>query len=369
MINKEGIKVIIAGGGTGGHLFPGIAIAEEFMKRSSKNRVLFIGTRKGIEKKVLEELGFPLRFIDVEGIKRRGILKTVAALLKLPKSFAESRRILKTYVPHIVVGVGGYASGPAVLMAVIMGIPSVIAEQNAIPGMTNRILGHFVDRVFLSFPDEMGCFDQAKVRVTGNPVRSAFLEASFHERKRNGKFTILVFGGSQGARTLNRTFLEALNYLEEMRNLIRIVHQTGEHDLSEAEKMYRERGFEACVFPFTMDMARAYAEADLLVCRAGASTVAEITIAGKASILVPYPYAVNDHQAKNAEYLAREGAAILLPEKYLTGERLANIIIECIHDPQKLSYMEERARSLGKREAAKAIVDECLTLLMEKSVT
>lgn len=368
MVNDGGIRVIIAGGGTGGHLFPGIAIAEEFMKRFSGTRVLFVGTKRGIEGRVLGEIGLPLCFVDVEGIKGKGVVKAAYALSKLPKSLAESRRILKAFCPHIVIGVGGYASGPSVLMAVMMGIPSAIAEQNAIPGMTNRILGYFVDRIFLSFPDEQRCFAPEKVRVTGNPVRSAFLEISLHERKRDGKFSILIFGGSQGARTLNRAFLEALSYLEEMKDKIRIVHQTGKHDLSEVEGVYRERGYEARVFPFIMDMARAYSEADLLICRAGASTVAEITIAGKASILVPYPYAVHDHQTKNAEFLAREGAAILLPERHLTGERLAQVIKECLRDPKRLSRMEEKARSLGKREAAKSIVDECMALIAERKI-
>ena len=357
------MRIVIAGGGTGGHLFPGVAIAEEFRRRDGANEVLFIGTNRGLEARVLPQTGFPLAALDVEGIKGRGLVRSVAALAKVPRSLLESRRILRGFAPDVVIGVGGYASGPAVLAARCMGLPTAIAEQNAIPGETNRILGKFADRVFVSFPETARWFRPGRVRVTGNPIRAAIAAGRRRARKPGDPFTILVFGGSQGAHRINRAVLEAMPHLADMQERLRIIHQTGKDDLESVQQGYRDRSMEAEVLPFITDMASAYGEADLLVCRAGATSIAEITASGKAAVFIPFPHAVNDHQTKNAELLVNRGAAEMIPERDLSGERLSGIIRRLAGDAAALEAMERRAAELGNVRAAAEIVDECLDLV------
>ena len=349
----RGVGMIIAGGGTGGHLFPGIAIAEEFLRRDPANRVLFIGTDRGLEKKILEGLGFPLRTIKVEGLKGRSPVRIPASLFKIPGGLFASFRILRTFKPAVVVGVGGYASGPAVLAARLMGIRTAIAEQNAFPGLTNRILGRFADRIFVTFAASASWFPASRTRITGNPIRTAFLAERPQREKDDSRFTLLIFGGSQGSHAINRIVMDALDNLGELKERIRFMHQTGEKDREAVEEGYRKRGVSAEVTPFILDMATAYREADLLLCRAGATSIAEITAGGKAAILIPFPFAVNDHQTRNAELLVRAGAAEMIPEKELDGPRLAAVI-------QK---MEKASASLGNIRAAAAIVGACLELI------
>ena len=357
------MKVIIAGGGTGGHLFPGIALAEEFLRRNRDHRILFIGTKKGLEAKVLSGLGFALQTIDVEGIKGRGLIRSAKALLGIPKSFIQSFRIIRLFSPDLVIGVGGYASGPAVMAAHWMGIRTVLAEQNALPGLTNRILGRFVDRVFLSFSETKKWFRKEKVSMTGNPIRTRFFMEKKNILRPQGLFTLLVFGGSQGAHTINQTMMAALDHLKPMKSRLKIVHQTGSKDLEEIRKAYQASGMNAEVLPFIMDMASAYQSADLLICRAGATSIAEITASGKAAILIPFPYAVEDHQTKNAEVLVRAGAAEMIPEKELSGQRLADVIKRYYEQPELLRQMEERSAGLGNVGAAADIVDACMILV------
>ena len=361
-----GLGMIIAGGGTGGHLFPGIAIAEEFLRRDPGNRILFIGTERGLEKKILGGLGLPLRTIPVEGIKGRGALRTAGALGKIPAGLFASFRILRAFRPAIVVGVGGYASGPTVLAARVMGIKTAIAEQNAFPGLTNRILGRFADRIFLTFPASQRWFPAQRTLITGNPIRAAFLGEKPREAAADPRFTILIFGGSQGAHAINRIVVAALEGLERLKDRLRFIHQTGEKDRDAVAAAYREQGFAADVVPFIMDMASAYRSADLLICRAGATSIAEITAGGKAAILIPFPYAVNDHQTKNAEILARTGAAEMIAEKDLSGPLLASVIERLSRDPAAVRNMETTAAALGNRRAAEEIVDACLALVEER---
>ncbi|MBU1149559.1 MAG: undecaprenyldiphospho-muramoylpentapeptide beta-N-acetylglucosaminyltransferase, partial [Proteobacteria bacterium] len=290
--------MIIAGGGTGGHLFPGIAIAEEFLRRDPQNHVLFIGTERGLEKKILGRMGFPLRILKVEGLKGRGALRTAAALLKIPGSLIASFRIIRDFCPDVVIGVGGYASGPAVLAARLMGVKTAIAEQNAIPGLTNRILGRFAQKIFLAFSASKQWFPAGRTRVTGNPIRAAFFEEKTEDRKKDRRFTLLIFGGSQGAHAINRFVIESLDGLLPLKDELRFIHQTGEKDREIVAAAYLERGMEAEVSPFIVDMATAYRSADLLVCRAGATSIAEITAGGKAAILIPFPFAAADHQTR-----------------------------------------------------------------------
>jgi len=360
------VRIVIAGGGTGGHLFPGVAIAEEFRRRSGENDVLFIGTKRGLEARVLPQIGFALDTLDVEGIKGRGIARSLAAMLKIPRSLLQSRRIIRDFGPGIVIGVGGYASGPAVLAAHFMGLPTAIAEQNAIPGETNRILGRFADRIFVSFAETAVRFRADRVRVTGNPIRAAIAGAARRERKAGEPFTILIFGGSQGAHRINLAALEALPHFGEMKGRLRIIHQTGKDDLEMVTKGYHDQAVEAEVLPFITDMAAAYGKADLLVCRAGATSIAEITAGGKAAIFIPFPFAVNDHQTKNAELLVNRGAAAMIPERDLTGESLSGVIRRLAQDPGKIGEMQHNAASLGNARAAADIVDECLALLAER---
>ncbi len=366
MSDYRGLGMIIAGGGTGGHLFPGIAIAEEFLGRNPAHRVLFIGTERGLEKKILGGLGLPLRTIRVEGIKGQRPLRTAGALTKIPGGLLTSFLVLREFRPDIVVGVGGYASGPAVLAAFLMGVKTAIAEQNAFPGLTNRLLGRFADRIFLTFPASQRWFPKSRTHVTGNPIRAAFIIEKPREEKGDPCFTILVFGGSQGAHTINRIVGEALGDLRHAKDRLRFIHQAGGTDLETMSATYREHGFAAEVSPFIMDMAAAYHKADLLICRAGATSIAEITAGGKASILIPFPFAVNDHQAQNAEVLSRAGAAEVIAEKDLSGARLAGVIEQLYRNPESLRKMEAAAAALGKRHAAREIVDICLALVRNR---
>jgi UDP-N-acetylglucosamine--N-acetylmuramyl-(pentapeptide) pyrophosphoryl-undecaprenol N-acetylglucosamine transferase len=322
-----------------------------------------VGTNKGIEERVLGNLGFSLQTIDVEGIKGKGWMKSLAALMQIPISLMQSFRIIRGFSPELVIGVGGYASGPVVLAARLMGIRTAIAEQNALPGLTNRILGKMVDRVFISFAQTGRWFHARNVTVSGNPIRQGFA-AEIKQSKAPGRpFTLLVFGGSQGARAVNRAMLEALDDLGTLRSRLRILHQTGSNDRDAVAGVYQTKGATAEVLPFIVDMAAAYQAADLLVCRAGATSIAEITAAGKAAILIPFPAAVEDHQTKNAEVLVQAGAAEMIPEKELTGARLAAAIKRYYESPQLLREMERRSAGLGNIRAAADIVDACLALV------
>jgi len=360
------LKVLIAGGGTGGHLFPGIAIAEAFRRRNRDTDILFIGTERGLEKRVLGPLGFRLQTLDVEGIKGRGLRSKLRAVGKLPGSLLAAWRIVRSFSPDLVVGVGGYSSGPVVLAAALLGIPTAIAEQNAVAGTTNRILGRFADRVFLSFRDEANVFSARKIRITGNPIRSAFFTNEDAAKRMDGRFSILIFGGSQGARAINAAALAALDGLSDIRDSIRIVHQTGEREREEVERAYGAKGFAAEVLPFIADMPAAFRAADLVICRAGATSIAELTASGKAAILIPFPFAVADHQTQNALVLAEAGAAEMVKESDLTGELLAGIIRRHRERPEIRKEMEERARKLGNPGAADDIVKECVSLAYGK---
>ncbi|MBW2598675.1 MAG: undecaprenyldiphospho-muramoylpentapeptide beta-N-acetylglucosaminyltransferase, partial [Deltaproteobacteria bacterium] len=326
MRTEKSVRVIIAGGGTGGHVFPAVAIAGEFLERPDARDVLFIGTERGLEARVLRDMGFTLRTINVEGVKGRGAAKMVVSLLKIPWSMAQSVSIIHNFRPDIVLGVGGYASGPVVIVAHFMGIKTAIAEQNALPGFTNRILGRFVDKIFLSFPDTGNWFADSKVVITGNPVRREFIKGIKKSRTEGGKFSILIFGGSQGARAINRAVVESMRYLEDMLCRLVITHQTGKEDFDEVSAAYRDRGVNAEVHPFITDMSSVYESADLLICRAGATSIAEITATGKASVLIPYPFAAGNHQELNARVLTDAGAAEMILEDKLDGGTLAGII-------------------------------------------
>jgi len=360
------MRIVIAGGGTGGHLFPGIAIAEEFIKRDDKTKVIFIGTQRGIEGRLLGQLGYELKEVNIEGVKGRGMKALVKVVYQIPKSLWQSRRILKQFCPDIVVGVGGYASGPAVLAAHFMGIPTAIAEQNAIPGVTNKILAKFADKIFVTYEQSKTCFPQAKVIFSGNPVRASFGTKSVRTKKERAYRQLLIFGGSQGAEAINKGVMDMLPQLQGMKDKVCILHQTGSRQLDEMKKAYEQFGIQAEVTPFIVGMADAYADADLIICRAGATSLAEITAAGKAAVLIPYPWAANDHQLKNALALEAEGAAIMISEKELNGAKLFGVIEGLLKDENKLRKLEENSLRVSKVDAAATIVDACVKLATEK---
>ncbi len=267
----------------------------------------------------------------------------------------------------MVIGVGGYASGPAVMAAYFMGVPTAIAEQNAVPGMTNKILGKFVDKIFLTYTDTTKTFSPAKVIVSGNPVRAAFKGVRNLPKKKNNRRLLLIFGGSQGAAAINKNVVEMLPLLQNMKDKLHVLHQTGAREMESVRAEYDRFGISADVTDFIMDMADAYRQADLIICRAGATSLAEITAAGKAPILIPFPYAIYDHQTKNARVLADAGAAILINEKELTGNKLFEAVEELLNSPEKLHLMEENSAKLGKINAAATIAEACLKLMVKKN--
>lgn len=349
------MKVLIAAGGTGGHIYPGVAVAKEIMRRDVASEVLFVGTTRGLETKIVPENGFQLSLINSIGLKNVGIAGQLKGLAILPKSFLEARKLLKEFKPDVVVGAGGYVSGPVLLMASFMRIPTLVMDSNALPGFTNRKLARFIDKAALTF-DEALPFFSSKGVVTGNPVRSEFFDI---ERKpRTAEISVLIFGGSQGARAINNAMTDALFYLEKAKNGLRITHQTGEADFAKIRELYDRSEFkDADVRPFISDMYIEFGKADLVICRAGATTCAELAAAGKASIMIPLPSAADDHQRKNAEAFLIAGAAKMLIQADLSGERLAKEILELIDSPKTISRMEEAARKLGRKDAAKATAD------------
>jgi UDP-N-acetylglucosamine--N-acetylmuramyl-(pentapeptide) pyrophosphoryl-undecaprenol N-acetylglucosamine transferase len=363
MKHGKTLNIMIAGGGTGGHLFPGVAIAEEFIKRDHETAILFIGTERGLEQRILKDLGYVLRTIDVEGIRGKGLIKSAGGILKIPASMIQCYPILRDFNPDLVIGVGGYASGPAVIMAYCMGKKTAIAEQNAMPGLTNRILGRFVDRVFITFAVTEKWFSKKKTVVTGNPVRAGFVQEEKKQREESKSFTLLIYGGSQGAAGINSAVIESLPYLEKMRDGLKIMHQTGERDVTRVSKAYEDYHMDAHVCSFINNMAGAYDAADLLICRAGATTIAEITARGKAALFIPFPYAVGDHQRLNAQVLVDAGAAQMILERDITGEKLARVVEELCHDRDHIKRMEEKSQALGYTRAAAHIVDECMKLI------
>ncbi|MBI2359872.1 MAG: undecaprenyldiphospho-muramoylpentapeptide beta-N-acetylglucosaminyltransferase [Deltaproteobacteria bacterium] len=355
------MRVIMAGGGTGGHLFPGLAVAREFQRRDQMTKVLFVGTKQGIESRILPREGFPLETIPVRGMKGRGLRGMGQAAYGIPAGLWRSFGILGRFRPDLVVGLGGYSSGPVLLAAKVKRRRTVIMEQNLQPGFTNRILGRVVDRVFASYEESAVYFPRAKVVVTGNPVRWQALP----EVARDEKFTLLVCGGSAGAHRINASVVEALQTMRDLASALRVIHQTGEADFAAMKGAYSLLPFEAELMPFIDKMDQAYARADLILCRAGASTVAELTSFGKAAILVPYPYAVYDHQRLNARALEERGAAEVLLDRELDGEKLGRRIRALYEDRDRLRTMGRAARKLGKPEAAKRIVDECYGLVQK----
>jgi UDP-N-acetylglucosamine--N-acetylmuramyl-(pentapeptide) pyrophosphoryl-undecaprenol N-acetylglucosamine transferase len=355
---------MIAGGGTGGHLFPGLAVAEEVITRHPGNEVVFVGTSRGLEARVVPAAGFPLEILEARGLKGTSLGQRLLGLWALPRALWASFRLLWRYRPDVVLGVGGYVSGPVVLAAWFLRVPTAVQEQNALPGLTNRILGRLASAVFVSFEEARAFFPRRRTHLVGNPVRRALLDNFLRSTVKHEKFTVLVFGGSLGARGLNTRVLEALGHLQSVKDTVHFVHQTGKHDLDRVQKAYAEAGMEAEVTEFIDDMSGAYAKADLVVCRAGATTLAELTICKKASLLVPFPHATDDHQAVNAQAMVSQGASRMFREEQLTGEQLAREIVSLLNDRERLRVMEKKAALLGRPEAARELADVCVKLMV-----
>jgi UDP-N-acetylglucosamine--N-acetylmuramyl-(pentapeptide) pyrophosphoryl-undecaprenol N-acetylglucosamine transferase len=355
------MRLIIAGGGTGGHLFPGIAVAEEFLSRDPANEVVFVGTERGIEARAVPAAGYRLELISAAGIRGKGSFSQLKGAAMMAYGYAQSRKILRAFRPDVVLGVGGYASLPMVLAARGMRIPRFIHEQNAIPGLTNRLLAKFASKVFITLEESARYFPATTTQLTGNPLRRQILD-SLGDRKEGSSscFHLFVFGGSQGAHAINTAMTAALPLLKESGVTLSITHQTGEKDCNEVTSAYRTAGVEATVTPFISDMAAEYAKADLIICRAGATTIAEVTACGKACLFIPFPHAVDDHQRRNAEALLKKDACFMMLELELTGETLAESIRTLAQDPQLVLRTGEAAFSLARLDAARIIVDEML---------
>ena len=357
------MRLLIAGGGTGGHLYPGVALAEEFTTRKKGNEALFVGTRRGLEARVIPDLGYTLEFIEVSGLKGTGLLNRIKGFARLPWALVQSFKILRRFKPDVAVGVGGYASGPIILAAWLSRIPTAVLEQNTVPGVTNRILGRIARAVYVMFEGSRAYFPAAKVHVLGNPIRRQLLENFLRSTQAgNGKFNILVLGGSQGAHSVNLRMVEAAAQFGDAEEDLRIVHQTGAKDEEQVRKGYEELGVEAQVHAFIENMSEAYRRADLVVCRAGATTLAEVMVAKKASILIPFPYATDNHQELNAREMVDAGAAIMLTERELDARKLADAIVTLYRAPDERERMEQAASRTGRPEAAREIVDACVQL-------
>jgi UDP-N-acetylglucosamine--N-acetylmuramyl-(pentapeptide) pyrophosphoryl-undecaprenol N-acetylglucosamine transferase len=310
-----------------------------------------------MESEILTRLGFHQQSIHVEGLKGRGWKKGFMVLVKLPYSVFQSISILKSFSPHLVVGVGGYSSGPVCLAARLMGIPTGIHEQNSFPGLTNRLLCRIVDKVFVSFEESRQHFPGGTLYLTGNPVREELLAEEAVHVKREERFTILVLGGSLGAMAINRAFVAALEILKGRGKDPVVIHQSGERDYAHVVEAYEQRGLKGDIIPFIEGMAEAYGRADMVVSRAGATTVSELAALGKPSILIPYPFAANRHQETNALMLVRVGGAEMLLEQELSGETLATLLTKYMDEKRVLEEMGKRAAKVGRRDAAKVIVD------------
>ncbi|MFZ0311857.1 MAG: undecaprenyldiphospho-muramoylpentapeptide beta-N-acetylglucosaminyltransferase [Candidatus Korobacteraceae bacterium] len=344
------MRVIVAGGGTGGHVIPALAIAQE-LRSHYRAEVVFVGTQRGIETRLVPAAGFELRLIEIGALNRVDFATRAQTLLDLPRAAMVSAKLIREFRPDVMIGVGGYASGPAMLVAALMNIPTVAFEPNVVPGFANRLLAPTIRAAAVHF--EQTCHYFRNCHVTGVPVRREFFNVP--TRPREAQPTLLVFGGSQGAHAINRAMIDALPQLMVALPTIHVIHQTGERDYPEAQAAYLSMMASAEVSPFIDDMPEAFARADLLICRSGASTVAEVTAAGKPAIFIPLPTAADDHQRHNAATLAAAGAALLLPQSELSPERLVQEVVSLLGDRGTLTNMSQAARGFAHPDAAATI--------------
>jgi UDP-N-acetylglucosamine--N-acetylmuramyl-(pentapeptide) pyrophosphoryl-undecaprenol N-acetylglucosamine transferase len=351
--------LMVAGGGTGGHIYPAIAIAREYLGRDASHRVVFVGTAKGLEKTIVPKAGFPLELIDVGGLKGKGGLDLVRNVLRVPKGFVQAWRLIGKHKPVVVLGVGGYSSGPVLLAAKLRGVPTIIHEANAFPGLANRALARLVTTVAVAFEEAGPRMKRHDAAVTGNPIRAEFFETAVRPPSLSGRQRLVLFGGSQGSRILNDTMSGALLFLARLKDSLEIVHQTGPNELEKVQSAYKQSAFAATarVVPYLDPIVDEIAAADVVVSRAGAMTVSELSAIGRAAILVPFAAATNNHQELNARVVERAGGAVVITESELSPEKLAAAISDILGDPQRAARMGAASKTLARPEATKTIVD------------
>lgn len=361
------MRVVVTGGGTGGHLFPGIALATGMQERIPGCQVLFIGTSRQLDQQALARYNFALETIHCLGLKGMGLLHRLRSLLQLPFAIREAAGILRRFRPQLVFGVGGYVTGPVLLAARVLGIPVCIHEQNSVPGLANRMVSRLADRIFLSIPCAYR-FPGHKTVLVGNPVRREIRVAAGRRAPGSGReIHILILGGSQGAHRVNMLVTEAARLVsEKLGGRVRFIHQTGKADLAEVRARYDRAGVGAEVNDFFTDMAEVYSRADLAVSRAGATTLAELAVMGLPAILLPYPFAADNHQQSNGAYYEQGGAARMFLEQDIDGEKLAREILHLVEEPDMLHQMSVRMTELAKPDAAELIIEECLALIERK---
>ncbi len=364
MIEGNTKRVLIAGGGTGGHLFPGVSIAGKFIEKDPQTGILFVNTGRPLDKSILASAGYRLETVTAGGIKGVGILKKIRSLFSTASGVLDAARIIREFKPHLVMGMGSYSAAPVVVAARLLGIPTVLCEQNTLPGIANRLLSGFVKRIFISFDETRRFFKPEKTVLTGNPVRETLLGKAPEKRGENTPFTILVLGGSQGARSVNTAVTEALPFLSA--RPYEFIHQTGKGDEERIRGAYAKERASADVRGFIDDMAAVYNRADLVVARSGATTVAELTALGKPALFIPFPHAADNHQELNVKHLVEAGACIMIREAELTGKLLADRIEDLAASPERLSAMAEKAAKQGCPDAADTIVGLCMELIGEK---
>lgn len=342
-------------------MYPGIALAKALMKHDPETDITFVGTERGLESRVLPREGFPLKTIQAGGLVGKKGIGRLTGVFKLPLGVLQSLGFLIGHRPHLVVGVGGYVSGPLVASAWMLRIPIVIHEQNAYPGVTNRILGKLANAIAVTFKESEKFFPANKVTETGNLIREEFTNApepAPHDPTQ--PFQVLIVGGSQGANSINRAMIDSLEHLKPFKDRLRFVHQTGEKDLDDVRKGYETHGFTTDVQPFIYDVFEAYRNASLVVCRSGAGTLSELTACGKASVLVPFPYAAHNHQVLNARVLEDEGAAEVILDHEVDGKQIANAIRNAIEQPDSLNQRAKNSFRLGRRDATQKVLAMCL---------
>ncbi len=360
------MKIVIAAGGTGGHLYPAIALAKEFQRQERESMITFVGSGKSLENSILAHEGFPVAHIDVKGIVGRGLWGGLKNVILLPKAVWQSMSILRARSADLVIGTGGYFSPPVVFAAALLGIRRIIMEPNAIPGLANRVLSPIADRVFLAFESAKSYFNASTVRIVGTPVREEFL-TEVPPTKSHKKKTLLVFGGSQGAKAINTAVVEALSASQVLRETFSVIHQTGNADYERVKGAYEGTGIDVEVTPFLFDMPHTLRSADLVVARSGAGTLAELTVCGKASILIPFPYATHGHQEKNARAMEETGAALVILESELTSRRLVQEIERLVSQPDVWREMGEQSLAQRKVDATQLMIDECRRLMNAQS--
>ena len=357
-VQGVGETLMIAGGGTGGHIYPAIAIAQEWMARDATRRVIFVGTERGLEKTIVPKAGFPLEFISVGGLKGKSLGDTIKGLFRLPAGFVQAFKLVGRHRPNVVLGVGGYSSGPVLLAAKLRGVPTLVHDSNAFPGLTNRILARFSTAAAIAFEVAGPRLKRSDAVLTGNPIRKEFFEAVGERPAGDNRKRLLIFGGSQGSRTINDAMTGALLFMAPLRESLLIVHQTGPKELERVQQAYRDSAFaDARVVPYLDPIVDEIAAADVVVCRSGAMTVGELAAVGRAAILIPFAAATDNHQELNARAVEHAGGAIVITEKELTPERLAFAITEIVNDPNRTASMGMSAKTLASPDATKKIVD------------